>query len=213
MFTGIIEEKGILKTIQRDSKSASLVIGANTVLKDSKIGDSIATNGVCLTVTNMTATTFTVDVMYETLNRSTLGSLKRGETLNLERALRADARLGGHMMSGHVDDMGTLVASKDQGIATVYTFETTADITRYITQKGSIGISGVSLTVIDVSDSSFSVSVIPETKRETTFGTLSIGSKVNLEVDMIAKYVEKLLKPHKEKNTLNKNFLKENGYI
>lgn len=213
MFTGIIEEKGSLKSIKQDKKSAKLTIEAQKVLSETKIGDSIATNGVCLTVTDMTHATFTVDVMYETLNRSTLSDLKKNASLNLERALRASDRLGGHMMSGHVDGIGTLTTSKNEGIATVMTFETTPSITRYITQKGSIGINGVSLTVVGVTSSTFSISVIPETKRETNLGDLVPGSKVNLEVDMIAKYVEKLLKPHKDKPTLNEDFLKENGYI
>ena len=213
MFTGIIEEKGTLKDFQSDQKSAKLIIQANKVLKDTKIGDSIATNGVCLTVTSMSEMTFTVDVMFETLNRSTLSSLKKDDTLNLERALRASDRLGGHMMSGHVDGIGTLKSLKEEGIATVYTFKTDPSITRYITQNGSIGINGVSLTVMDVRENAFSVSLIPETKRETNLGDLKVGSHVNLEVDMIAKYVEKLLKPHKEKSTITKSFLEENGYI
>jgi len=213
MFTGIIEEKGTLKAIQSDQKSAKLTIQAEKVLKETKIGDSIATNGVCLTVTDMKASTFTVDVMFETLKRSTLFKLKKGDTLNLERALKASDRLGGHMMSGHVDDVGTLESLKDEGIATLYTFKTDPSITRYITEKGSIGINGVSLTVIDVDEDTFSVSLIPETKRETNIGDLVVGSKVNLEVDMIAKYVEKLLKPHKKKSAITKSFLEENGYI
>ncbi|MGM0435826.1 MAG: riboflavin synthase [Bacillota bacterium] len=213
MFTGIIEEKGTLTNVQSDQKSAKLTIQAEKVLKDTKIGDSIATNGVCLTVTDMTKSTFTVDVMFETLNSSTLSNLGKNDALNLERALRASDRLGGHMMSGHVDGIGTLVSKKDEGIATVFTFKTDPSITRYVTHKGSIGINGVSLTVVDVSETSFGVSVIPETKRETNLGDLNVGSTVNLEVDMIAKYVEKLLKPHKEKSTITENFLKENGYI
>ena len=213
MFTGIIEEKGTLKSIQSDTQSARLTIRAQTVLKDTKVGDSIATNGICLTVTDMTAETFTVDVMYETLRKSTLKHKRAGDTLNLERALTLKDRLGGHMMSGHVDGVGTLQSIRQEGIATVFTFKAQKALMRYVTDKGSIGIDGVSLTVASAQDTTFSVSVIPETKRETTLGGLTYGDEVNLEADMIAKYVERLLKADDTEETLDEGFLRRHGYL
>ncbi|MFW6285222.1 MAG: riboflavin synthase [Bacillota bacterium] len=213
MFTGIIEEKGVLKAIETAQKSARLTIAGNTVLKDTKIGDSIATNGVCLTVTDLKTGTFTVDVMFETLERSTLKQKRTGDTLNLERALTLKDRLGGHLMSGHVDGVGTLLNTHQEGIATVMTFEAPKDVMKYVANKGSIGIDGVSLTVIEAKDASFSVSVIPETKRATTLGDLRLRDTVNLEVDMIAKYVERLLKNDDEKETLDEGFLRRHGYL
>ncbi|MFW6284909.1 MAG: riboflavin synthase [Bacillota bacterium] len=213
MFTGIIEEKGVLRAIETAQKSAKLTIEGNTVLKDTKIGDSIATNGVCLTVTDLKTGTFTVDVMFETLERSTLKQKRTGDTLNLERALTLKDRLGGHLMSGHVDGVGTLLNTHQEGIATVMTFEAPKDVMKYVANKGSIGIDGVSLTVIEAKDASFSVSVIPETKRATTLGDLRLRDTVNLEVDMIAKYVERLLKNDDEKETLDEGFLRRHGYL
>ncbi len=213
MFTGIIEEKGTLKHITHGNQSAKLTIKAKEVLKDTKIGDSIATNGVCLTVTGMTDDTFTVDVMFETLKKSTLKDKNAGSPLNLERALALKDRLGGHMMSGHVDGVGTLKAMRTEGIATVYTFDAPKALMRYVTDKGSIGIDGVSLTVVEAGRSDFSVSVIPETKRSTTFGTLAYGSEVNLEADMVAKYVERLLKTDDTEETLDEGFLRRHGYL
>lgn len=211
MFTGIIEEKGTLKNIQRGSKSARLIISAKTVLDDTKLGDSIATNGVCLTVTDIRGDTFGVDVMHETLDKSNLGALTPGDTLNLERAIRPTDRFGGHILSGHVDGLGTIKHFQSDDIATWVFIETTPDILKYIVEKGSIAIDGISLTVGKVTNEGFNVSIIPHTKDETTLLSKSLGAKVNLECDIIAKYVEKLLSPHKEKK-LDASFLKKHGF-
>ena len=212
MFTGIIEEIGRIKSIKKGARSASLEIEANTVLDGTQLGDSISTNGVCLTVTSMKGNCFTADVMSETLLRTNLGQLKSGDGVNLERALCLNSRLGGHMVSGHIDGIGHLVSKKQDEIAIWLTFACDASILRYIITKGSICIDGVSLTVVDVTDVGFSVSVIPHTQSETTLCSKRIGDIVNLENDVIAKYVEKLLGKTNKTGGLSLEFLAENGF-
>ncbi len=193
MFTGIIEEIGTIQKLAKGPQSLRLTIGAHTVLEDTQVGDSIATGGVCLTVTDLTATTFSVDVMYETLNRSSLAALTVGSKVNLERALTLQKRLGGHLMSGHVDGLATLVSLKEEDIAWIYRFKIDPALTKYMVEKGSIGIDGISLTLIEVTADHFAVSIIPHTQANTTLATLKVGDKVNIEVDMMSKYVEKIL--------------------
>ncbi len=215
MFTGLIEEIGEIKSIEKGANSARITIKATKVLKDTKIGDSINTNGVCLTVTEFNKDSFSVDVMAETIRRSNLGKLKSGSTVNLERALMASDRLGGHIVSGHIDGIGNVVELLKEDNATWVSVETAEDILKYIVHKGSITIDGISLTVAYVDAQKFKVSIIPHTKGETTLLNKNIGDEVNLECDMLAKYVEKLLKygeVPKEKKPISRDFLMENGF-
>lgn len=193
MFTGIVEEMGSIHSIAKGSKSAVLTIVADKVLKGSKVGDSIAVNGVCLTVTTIAAGQFTADVMAETLRRSSLGRLTRGSKVNLERAMAVDGRFGGHIVAGHIDGTGTVVSMTPEDNAVWVEIQTTQSILKYIVEKGSIAIDGISLTVAKVTDQSFSVSVIPHTGTETTLLCKKAGDIVNLENDIIGKYVERLM--------------------
>jgi riboflavin synthase len=211
MFTGIIEEIGHIKKIKHGAKSATLTIQANHVTKDTVIGDSISTNGVCLTVTNLETNGFDVDVMNETLQRSNLKELKTGSQVNLERALTLQTRLGGHMVSGHIDGVGILSDVKKDDIAYRITIKTEPHITRYIIEKGSIAVDGISLTVVNVWSHTFEVSIIPHTKDQTTLLNKKVGETVNLECDMIGKYVEKLFS-NKKNNDIDYDMLKRYGY-
>ncbi|MGN0143086.1 MAG: riboflavin synthase [Roseburia sp.] len=193
MFTGIIEEVGTVLEIRRSGDSAVLKIQAEKVLADVKIGDSIAVNGVCLTVTSWGTGFFTADVMHETLNRSSLGEKGRGSRVNLERAMRADGRFGGHIVAGHIDGTGTVKQIKKDANAIWYTITAKPGILRYIVEKGSIAIDGISLTVAAVGKEDFSVSVIPHTASCTILSERKTGDVVNLENDCIGKYVERLL--------------------
>lgn len=214
MFTGLIEEIGSMERISKGEKSLKLTIVAQKVLEDIKIGDSISTNGVCLTVVEYTDNSFTVDVMPETLRKTNLGELEKGSILNLERALQLSDRLGGHIVSGHVDGLGKIVEFKKEDNATWVTIETTRDVIKYILPKGSIAIDGTSLTVVDVEDNCFSVSIIPITKDETTLLKKAIGDHVNLECDMVAKYIERFLNFKEEpESTIDLAFLQQNGFL
>ena len=215
MFTGIVEEIGTVKAVQRSGNTSYIRIQAEKVLEDAHLGDSIAVNGVCLTVTDMNRTEFQADVMNETLSRSSLGTLKAGSPVNLERAMSAAGRFGGHIVSGHIDGTGTITDIKNDGIAVWYTVSASSEILRYIVEKGSIAIDGISLTVAKVTESSFSVSIIPHTASQTILSSKRAGDTVNLENDIIAKYVEKLMKPTEEPQTgnLTMELLAENGFI
>lgn len=193
MFTGIVEEVGTLIAKKPGSASASLVISAPYVVHDVSLGDSIATNGVCLTVTSFDATSFCADVMHETLNRSTLGTLKPGDPVNLERAMSAQGRFGGHIVSGHIDGVGRITAIKRDDTAIWYTIGASSELLRYVVEKGSITLDGISLTVARVSAHDFSVSVIPHTQAHTNLVSKHVGDAINIECDVIGKYVEKLL--------------------
>lgn len=193
MFTGIVEEVGKLIAKKPGSASASLVISAPLVVQDVSLGDSVATNGVCLTVTSFDATSFSADVMHETLNRSTLGTLKPGDPVNLERAMSAQGRFGGHIVSGHIDGVGRITAIKRDDTAIWYTISASSELLRYIVEKGSITLDGISLTVARVSAHDFSVSVIPHTQAHTNLISKHVGDQINIECDVIGKYVEKLL--------------------
>lgn len=216
MFTGIIEELGTVKRVQNGRDSSVLTIGARQVLQDTKIGDSISTNGVCLTVTDMGSDYFMADVMAETLRRSSLGQLKVGSAVNLERALTLSSRLGGHLVSGHIDGTGKIVKFQPEDTAVWITVSAPSSLLRYIVEKGSIAIDGVSLTVASVTEQGFSVSIIPHTGAETILLQKKTGDMVNLECDMIAKYAEKLLnRPSQKANQtqISEDFLKEHGFF
>ena len=216
MFTGIVEEMGQIRSIVRGASSAVLSIEANLILEDLKIGDSVAVNGVCLTATSIGAGGFTADVMHETLNRSSLGALQKGSHVNLERAMIANGRFGGHIVSGHIDGTGTIGLIQKDDNALWYTILADAKLLRYIVEKGSVTIDGISLTVADVQSDRFAVSLIPHTAKVTVLGEKRTGDIVNLETDIIGKYVEKLLKPAveetKQKSAITMEFLAENGF-
>lgn len=214
MFTGLIEEIGTMEGSVNGEKSMKLTIKAHKVLENIMLGDSISTNGVCLTVISYTDTTFTVDVMPETMRKTNLGQLKKGNGVNLERALKVSDRLGGHIVSGHIDGIGKIKDYKDEDNATWLTVETKREILKYIIPKGSIAIDGTSLTVVDVNDNSFIVSIIPITREETILLKKKIGDEVNLECDIIGKYVDRMLTFKQEKKeTLNMKFLADNGFL
>lgn len=217
MFTGIIEEIGNIRRIQRGDLWIALEISAKKVLKDVKLGDSIAVNGTCLTVTSYTDTSFTVDVMPETMKKTSLASLGIGSPVNLERAMAAGDRFGGHFVSGHVDGTGIIKEKKPYGNAVLFTIEAKDEILRYTIPKGSIAIDGISLTVVDTYDSAFTVSIIPHTMQETILKYKNPGDIVNLECDMIGKYIERFItlreKKDEKKSSLTKEFLAENGFI
>ena len=214
MFTGIIEEVGTVKTVKRSGTSSFIEIEAQKVLEDIHLGDSIAVNGVCLTVTHFDGVIFRADVMNETLSRSSLGHLTPGSHVNLERAMASNGRFGGHIVSGHIDGTGTVSDVRNDGIAVWYTIDTSANLLRYIVEKGSIAIDGISLTVAKVTESSFSVSIIPHTAAQTTLGTKKKGDIVNLENDIIGKYVEKLMRPTETvpQSGITMDFLTKNGF-
>jgi riboflavin synthase len=193
MFTGIVEELGEIVAIQRGSDSAVVTVRGPLVTSDATPGASIAVNGVCLTVVERDGETFSVDVMAETLNRSSLGSLQAGTKVNLERAMAASTRFGGHIVQGHVDGTARTLARLPGDRWEVVQFTLPPELSRYVVEKGSITIDGVSLTVSAITDDTFSVSLIPTTLEVTTLGSKAVGDPVNLEVDVIAKYVERLL--------------------
>ena len=216
MFTGIIEEIGTVRRIEHGAKGARLTIQANTVLEDTRIGDSIATNGVCLTVVSMTGDSFSADVMAESLRRSSLGTLQGGSPVNLERAMAANGRFGGHIVAGHVDGVGTVQRITRDDNAIWYTIAAGPEILRYVVEKGSITIDGISLTVAKVDRQSFAISAIPHTAAVTVLADRKVGDLVNLETDIIGKYVEKLLSPPQESpapaSGITKEFLTRYGF-
>lgn len=215
MFTGIVEEMGRVELIKRGQHSAILTIGAKKVLEDTKIGDSIAVNGICLTVTSLTSKNFTADVMHETLNRSSLAKLLPGSHVNLERAMPANGRFGGHIVSGHVDGIGKIVGIKDDDISIWYRIQASPEIMRYIVEKGSITIDGISLTVAAITDEDFSISAIPHTVSQTILKEKRQGDVVNLETDILGKYVEKLVgtsQTEQKKSSITREFLLQQGF-
>lgn len=193
MFTGIIEELGTLASVRKSAKSAELEVRAHTVLDGTRTGDSIAVDGVCLTVKALGRNSFLADAMPETLRRSILGSLPVGSHVNLERALLPTTRLGGHIVSGHIDGAGTIASIANEDIAHVITIGASPSILRYVVEKGSVAIDGISLTVARVADGEFSVSVIPHTFGNTNLKSKKLGDKVNIECDVVGKYVERLI--------------------
>ncbi|WP_313756197.1 riboflavin synthase [Tissierella sp.] len=217
MFTGIVEEIGKIRGIRHGEKSSIITISAFQVLDKTFVGDSICTNGVCLTVTKINKGSFEADVMAETLRRSNLANLKIGDHVNLERALTLDKRLGGHLVSGHIDGVGEIVSREKEDNALWITIKASSEILKFVIEKGSIAIDGISLTVAYVDDHIFKVSIIPHTGEHTTLLDKLQGETVNLECDQLGKYVEKLLGLQKQENIggskINEDFLKINGFI
>jgi riboflavin synthase len=216
MFTGLIEDLGTLRQIRRGGESVRLVVATGIPMGELTTGESIAVNGICLTVTSFGDGTFTADVSPETLIRTTLGELQRGNPVNLERALRLSDRLGGHMVSGHVDGIGTILERVQDRNAIRFSCRVPADISRFLVEKGSVAIDGISLTVNEIKGDTFSVAVIPHTLAVTTLRDRVVGSRVNIETDIIGKYVEKFLRGKEGddgKDSLDLQFLAKHGFI
>ena len=214
MFTGIVEELGQVKALSLRGNSGTLTVKAKKVLEGTKIGDSIAVNGICLTVTQMRPDGFSADVMHETLERSALTQLTIGSPVNLERAMPANGRFGGHIVAGHADGVGHIAHIRRDDTAVWYTILAAPAILRYVVEKGSITIDGISLTVAAVDRESFSVSTIPHTVSQTNLHDRREGEKVNLETDIIGKYIEKLLRPEPEekRSSITREMLSHYGF-
>lgn len=215
MFTGLVEEIGIIQKMQIGNVSGSMFIKGDKVLDGTKIGDSIAVNGVCLTVVSMENHCFEANVMAETVRRSSLGTLKAGDPVNLERAMPADGRFGGHIVSGHIDGIGVITKIQTEENAVWYQIGAEPALLRYIVEKGSIAIDGISLTVAKVTETAFQVSIIPHTRKETILQYKKAGAYVNLECDIVGKYVERMLGIEKQapaKTGITMEFLRENGF-
>lgn len=218
MFTGIIEEMGKIKKIHKGNDSARLTIEADVVLTDVKLGDSIAVNGICLTVVNFSRSIFDVDVMAETLRKTNLEELKPGDRVNLERALRVGDRLGGHIVSGHIDGVGVISRQQREDIAILTEIEAPPEVMKYVVTKGSVAIDGISLTVVNCTDKALVVSLIPHTAKLTTLGYKKTGDRVNLESDIIGRYVERLMgfkesESSKSEGKMSLGFLADNGFL
>lgn len=214
MFTGIVEELGKIRGVRRGSRSCQLEIEAGEVLQGTKLGDSIAVNGVCLTVVDINGDRFTADVMAETLRKTSLEQLRAGDMVNLERALKLGDRMGGHLVLGHVDGVGRITEQKRLDIALVTRISCGPELLRYILPKGSVAVDGISLTVIEVLNDSFSVSLIPHTAKMTTLGWKGSGDMVNLETDIIGKYIERLMTTGSKTQAkgIDMDFLAEHGF-
>ena len=205
----------MVERVKRGPYSSVLQIKGELIFSDLKLGDSVAVNGVCLTVASFTKNSFSADVMHETLNRSSLGKLQPGSRVNLERAMAADGRFGGHIVSGHIDGTGQITQIKKDDTAFWYTIAAPPHVMRYIVEKGSVAIDGISLTVAKTAPDYFSVSMIPHTRKATVLGEKAVGDIVNLENDIIGKYVEKLLKPQEreeKESKITREFLNHYGY-
>lgn len=216
MFTGIIEELGRISDIKKGMKSYRLVISANKVLENTEIGDSIAVNGICLTVTDLNKNCFSADVMAETVRRTALSDIKQGSIVNLERAMSANGRFGGHIVSGHIDGTGIISSFEREDNAIWVTVSADESILKYIVEKGSVAIDGISLTVAYVDSKCFKVSIIPHTQDKTTLTMKKSGDRVNLECDIIGKYIEKMLlnqNTKSDKKEITMDFLYEKGFI
>ena len=217
MFTGIIEEVGRVRRVKHKKESSILEIEGEIIFSDMKLGDSISTNGVCLTVTSFSEKIFTSDVMHTTLKATTIGDIKIGDYVNLERAMPLNGRFGGHIVSGHIDGTAVIKSVESIGNAWMYTFLCENSLLKYMIQKGSITIDGISLTISSVTKDGFAVSIIPHTSKETTLSFKKAGGKVNIELDVLGKYVERLLFFDTEKSaekisTLSEKFLERHGY-
>lgn len=217
MFTGITEEKGIVKEIKKSSLFFRLTIGCRRVLEDTKVGDSIAVNGICLTVIDMAEGSFSADVMPETMRHTSLHLLSVSSPVNLERALRLNDRLGGHLVSGHIDGVGKLAKRTEENNAIWLTVEASEDILKFLVPKGSVALDGISLTVARIFDKTFAVSLIPHTAKLTTLGVRHAGDLLNIECDLIGKYVYKLITRNDAESTdrsqkVTEEFLRENGF-
>jgi riboflavin synthase len=214
VFTGLIEEMGRIERLVPGPSSARLTVAAEVVTDGLRVGDSVAVNGVCLTVT-AAGRSFTADVMAETLDRSNLGRLVPGERVNLERALRFGDRVGGHLVSGHVDAVGTITGKEERDIAVVVSIGAPREMLRYVATKGSVAVDGISLTVLETGEDWFSVSLIPHTYRNTTLGGKNNGAKVNLEADVLARYIERFVSSRagRGQSAITGDFLREHGYL
>lgn len=214
MFTGIVEELGTVSRISQSGDSMKLTIATNTIVSDGKLGDSIAVNGICLTVTSFTAHSFTVDVMPETMRATSLRMLGHGSKVNLERAMAANGRFGGHFVTGHIDGIGTILNKKQHYNAIYYKIGVPNTLLRYCLQKGSIAVDGTSLTIFAIDESSFTLSLIPHTVSESIIGEKVAGDIVNIECDMIGKYIERfIIEPKQHTTSVTENFLQENGFL
>jgi riboflavin synthase len=217
MFAGIVEEMGAVTSIEKTLAGTRMTILASTVMGDLKIGDSVSVNGACLTVVTKDVQNFAVEVSPETLSVTTLGHLTAGAPVNLERAMRLNERIGGHLVAGHVDGVGTIRSRHQEGNAIFFTVEAPSEILRYCVVKGSITVDGISLTINDVADHAFSIAIIPHTAKVTTLGLKQVNDTVNLEADLIGKYVERLLqeRSHLPKTTslIDKDYLQKRGLI
>jgi riboflavin synthase len=208
MFTGIIEELGKILAITNNR----ITIECKTVIADAKIGDSIAVNGVCLTVVELLPKGFTADVSPETMRVSSIGKLCTGDSVNLERAMKADGRFGGHIVSGHIDGLGKFVSNKRVADFYELEIELTSELSKYVIKKGSVAINGISLTIAEVSENSIKIAVIPHTYENTNLKSLKFGEIVNIEIDMVAKYIEKFLSTSDNKSRISLEFLQEHGF-
>ncbi|PEI91960.1 riboflavin synthase [Bacillus pseudomycoides] len=214
MFTGIVEELGTVSNIRQSGEAMKLTIAANTILSDVKLGDSIAVNGICLTVTSFTASSFTVEAMPETVRATSLRMLGTSSKVNLERAMAANGRFGGHFVTGHIDGIGTILNKKQHYNAIYYKIGIPDDLLRYCLQKGSIAVDGTSLTIFDIDESSITISLIPHTVSESIIGKKAAGDIVNIECDMIGKYIERFIsQPTKRSTSVTESFLQENGFL
>ena len=213
MFTGIVEEVGIVKEVHRNLHGGILTITAPSVLADSEVGDSIAIDGVCLTMARVECHNFTADISAETLRCTTLESRRPGDRVNLERSLRLCDRLGGHLVLGHVDDVGMISKWYDEGASSLIRISASPDVVRYVVYKGSVCIDGISLTISNLFDNEFEIALIPHTKRVTTIGGKRVGERVNIEVDLLGRYVERLLADRTDtSHATDFGFLKTHGY-
>lgn len=212
MFTGIVEEIGTISNIARGADSCVYTVNALKILEDMHIGDSIAVNGLCLTVTSFDKSSFTADVMNESLRRSNLGDLRRGSKVNLERAMAANGRFGGHIVSGHIDGTGALISYEREANAVWVTISASEGLMKYIIMKGSVALDGVSLTVARLYNDAFAVSLIPHTGEETTLLNKNIGDRINIENDVVGKYVEKLCLNAKKESGITEDFLRKYGF-
>ncbi|WP_085506335.1 riboflavin synthase [Thalassobacillus devorans] len=216
MFTGIVEEIGEIQAITSKTEAMELTITANTIVRDAKLGDSISINGVCLTITDIKNNNLSFDVMPETYHATNLNELKKGSKVNLERAMAADGRFGGHLVSGHIDGKGTIVSKNNRSNAVYYDISLSDDLLGYFVYKGSVAVDGTSLTVFGVSEDTITISLIPHTMEHTVLGAKSVGDSVNIECDMISKYVAHFLSGQQSQKSqpsnLTKAFLDEHGF-
>ncbi|RSK27509.1 riboflavin synthase [Bacillus sp. HMF5848] len=212
MFTGIIEEKGNVQAIKKQANAIQMTLAAEKILQDVQIGDSIAVNGVCLTVTSHTKDIFTVDIMPETVKATSLSQLTIGSHVNLERAMAANGRFGGHFVSGHVDGTGTIIKKQAEANAVYYEIQVSDDLLDYMLLKGSVAVDGTSLTIFGVSEKSITLSLIPHTLSETVLGEKGVGDIVNIETDMLGKYVAKFIRKPSQQSNLTESFLESHGF-